>query len=383
MTYAPIMDLYTDFLTSSPNVVSATLVSEVLNKAYSHDSITRMLSQPVLDQQTYWKHIKKSVRQIEKSDGVISIDDTLEEKPHSEENELISWHFDHTKGHSVKGINIVTFTYVNNDFDLTVKLPIAYELVRKDTFQTKTTKKKDKFETKTVRCASISKNELVRNRLHTLVYDNHVSFKYVAFDTWFSSAENIEYIVKDLKKHVVCAIKSNRNITFDVQDNVQKPLKEQKWVKVSDMDIEPNQAYKVRLNKMSFDVLLVKKVYHNLDGSIGVQYLISTDTDLTAQEVSDLYKLRWSSEDLHKSLKQNTALEKLPAKVEKSQANHVFASMIAQVKLEMLKLATRKNHYELKRNILVHALRTAQTEIQKLKELCLVKNIILPNFITA
>jgi hypothetical protein len=58
MTYAPLMDLYTDFLTSSPNVVSATLISDVLNKAYSHDSITRMLSQPVLDQQEYWKHIK-------------------------------------------------------------------------------------------------------------------------------------------------------------------------------------------------------------------------------------------------------------------------------------------------------------------------------------
>jgi hypothetical protein len=379
MKYAPLMDLYTDFLTSSPNVVSATLISEVLNKAYSHDSITRMLSQSVLDQQIYWKCVKKSVRQIEKLGGVISIDDTLEEKPHSEENELISWHFAHTKGYSVKGINIVTFTYVNNDFELTVKLPIAYELVRKDIFQTKIIKKKDKFETKTVRCASISKNELVRNRLHTLVYDNHVLFTYVAFDTWFSSAENIEYIVKDLKKHVVCAIKSNRNITFDVQ----KPLKEQKWVKVSDIDIEPNQAYKVRLNNMSFDVLLVKKVYHNLDGSIGVQYLISTDTDLNAQEVSDLYKLRWSSEDLHKSLKQNTALEKLPAKVENSQANHVFASMIAQVKLEMLKLATRKNHYELKRNILVQALKTAQTEIYKLKEICLLKNIILPNFLTA
>jgi DDE superfamily endonuclease len=379
MKYAPLMDLYTDFLTSSPNMVSATLISEVLNKAYSHDSFTRMLAQPILDQQVYWKYIKKSVRQIEKANGVISIDDTLEEKPYSEQNELICWHFDHTKGHSVSGINIVTFTYVNTDFELPVKLPVAYELVRKDSFQTKTIKKKDKFETKTVPCASISKNELVRNRLHTLVYDNHVLFKYVAFDTWFSSAENIEYIVKDLKKHVICAIKDNRTVSFDTE----KPLKEQKWVKVSDIDIEPNQVYKVRLKKIPFTLLLVKKVYHNLDGSIGVQYLISTDTDLSAQEVSDLYKLRWSSEDLHKSLKQNTALEKMPAKIEKSQANHVFASMIAQVKLEMLKLATKKNHYQLKRNILVQALKTAQLEIIKLKEFCLEKNVILPNFATA
>lgn len=133
--------------------------------------------------------------------------------------------------------------------------PIAFELVRKDSFKSKTTNKKGKIETKVVPCVSISKNELARNRLHTLVYDNHVLFKYVAFDTWFSSADNITYIVNDLKKHVVCAIKDNRTVTLDTE----KQPKAQKWVQVSDMDIEPNQAYKVRLKKVPFDVLLVKR----------------------------------------------------------------------------------------------------------------------------
>ena len=382
MKYAPILDLYTDFLTSSPNIVSAGLVSEVLNKAYSHDVITRMLGQPELDQQSYWQLIKPSVRQVEKEDGTISIDDTLEEKPHSDENELIAWHFDHTKGFSVKGINIVTFTYANPSFELPVKLPVAFELVRKDSTQTKTTKKNGKIVTKTTRCASVTKNELVRNRLHTLVYQNHVKFKYVAFDTWFSSAENINFIVKDLKKHVVCAIKDNRTISFDLQSPL-KGQKKQKWQQVSAADIEPNRAYRVKLKGIDFDLLLVKKVYNNLDGSIGVQYLVCSDTELDAAGICDIYKLRWSSEDLHKSLKQNTALEKMPAKKEESQANHIFASMLAQVKLECLKLATRKNHYALKRSILIQALKTAWNEITKLKELCLEKNIVLPNFSAA
>lgn len=60
MKYALQMDLYSDFLISSPNVVSATLVSEVLNKAYSHDRFTRMLAQSELDAKTYWKMIKPS-----------------------------------------------------------------------------------------------------------------------------------------------------------------------------------------------------------------------------------------------------------------------------------------------------------------------------------
>jgi hypothetical protein len=83
---------------------------------------------------------------------------------------------------------------------------------------------------------------------------------------------------------------------------------------------------------------------------------------------------------LHQSLKQNTALEKMPAKMEKSQANHIFASMVAQLKLEMIQFATRKNHYALKRNILIQALKQAWIEIGKLNELCLKNNIVFPNF---
>lgn len=379
MKYAPVLDLYTDFLMTSPNIVSAGLVSEILNKEYSHDKITRMLAQSILEQKEYWQAIKKTVRQIEKPAGLISIDDTIEEKPHSDENEYIAWYYDHTTGRSVKGINIITFTYVNTDFALPVKLPIGFEVVKKDSTQTKTVKKNGKFITRTTPCASISKNELVRQRLHCLVYQNHVQFGYVAFDTWFSSAENIEFIVKDLKKHVVCAIKDNRSVCF----NFDQLNKKQQWLQVSQTDIEPNKAYKVRLKEIPFDVLLVKKVYHNLDGSVGVQYLICTDTDLDAPQIADLYKQRWSSEDLHKSLKQNTALEKMPAKTQNAQVNHIFASMVAQVKLECLKLATHKNHYQLKRNILIQALKTAWSEIAKLKELCLLKNIALPNFLTA
>jgi DDE superfamily endonuclease len=379
MKYALQMDLYSDFLISSPNVVSARLVSEVLNKAYSHDSFTRMLAQSELDAKTYWKAIKPSIRQLESPNGIISVDDTIEKKPHSEENELISWHFDHTQGVSIKGINIVTFTYTNPDLETPVKLPVAFELVRKDSFQTKIVKKEGKIEEKTSRCASISKNELLCHRLNALVFKNFVRFRTVVFDTWYSSADNIRYIVEVLQKQVVCAVKSNRMMTLDLQ----KHPKEQKWQTVSDANLEPHKAYKVRLKDIPFDLLLVKKVYHNLNGSVGVQYLVATDTTLTASNVSEDYKFRWSSEDLHKSLKQNTALEKMPAKLENSQANHIFAAMVAQVKLEMMKFATKVNHYTLKRNIMVQALKHAWDEIQNLKERFLKKNIVFPNFETA
>ncbi len=373
-----LMDLYSDYLLSSPTVVSALVLVKVLNDSYSHDSVTRMLSQPELSQHLYWKHVKRVIRQVESDSGVISVDDSIIHKPHSSENELVSWHFDHSTGISCKGINLVTFTYVNDLADTTkVKIPVAWELVRKDQLVEKTEKKEGKFITRKVRQASVSKFQLVKDRLSVLVHQNKVKCKYIVFDTWYSSADLMNHVVTHLKKHFVCALKDNRKISFDTSKASQKS---KAWHQVAQAELDPDRVYQVCIKDVPFVLHLIKKVYHNLNGSTGVQYLISSDTFQEAKQIDQTYQKRWSSEDLHRSLKQNTALEKMPAKMECSQANHIFSSMIAQVKLESLKIATKKNHYALKKQILIESLKTAWQYVQQLKNDLLQQNINFPNF---
>ena len=43
--------------------------------------------------------------------GVITIDDSIVEKPYTDENELICWHYDHAQGQMAKGINFITALY--------------------------------------------------------------------------------------------------------------------------------------------------------------------------------------------------------------------------------------------------------------------------------
>lgn len=376
MKKAALFDLYTDFLITSPNVVSALLMADMLQNAYSHDAITRMLAQDELDQSVFWKLIKPTLRQIETDEGIVSVDDTIQLKPHSEENELISWHYSHTDGTTVKGTNIVTFTYSTTYQQQKVNLPVAFELVRKDKWVERTTKQDGKFITRQVRQASVSKLALVRQRLHTLVFQNQVRFKYVTFDTWYADSELISDIVTTLKKHCVCALKANRSITFEGD----KPPKQRTYLAISDASLEPDVAYRVHLKGLALPVLIVKRVFHHLDGSSSVQYLLSTDLGHTGADLIRLYGQRWSSEEVHRSLKQNTALERMPAKKESSQANHILASMVALVKLEALKIASKINQYRLKRNLLIKALQSAWEQIAQLKQLCLTQNISLPNF---
>ena len=92
-----LLDLYTDYLVSAFGAVTSTGLSQLLDAAVSHDRISRMLSRREFTQQDYWHAIKGIVRRVESPHGVIKVDDTIEEKPHSTENEIICWHYDHSK----------------------------------------------------------------------------------------------------------------------------------------------------------------------------------------------------------------------------------------------------------------------------------------------
>ena len=121
-----LLDLYSDYLLSSFGATTATGLSSLLDGQISHDQVTRFLSQADYTSKELWHQVKSVVRTIEREDGVLIFDDTIQEKPHTDENELICWHFDHSKNRSVKGLNLLNCIYQAGD----VSVPVAYELVR-------------------------------------------------------------------------------------------------------------------------------------------------------------------------------------------------------------------------------------------------------------
>jgi len=70
-------------------------------------------------------------------------------------------------------------------------------------------------------------------------------------------------------------------------------------------------------------------------------YLVSSDTTLDGNGITALYQKRWNVEPYHKSLKQNTSLEKSPTQTVTTQSNHFFAALCGYIKLELLKGDTR------------------------------------------
>jgi hypothetical protein len=60
-------------------------------------------------------------------------------------------------------------------------------------------------------------------------------------------------------------------------------------------------------------------------------------------------------------------LSKSPTKTIRTQANHLFAAMIAFCKLELLKVKTTLNHFAIKHKLLLKANQIMFKELQELK----------------
>jgi len=346
-----ILDLYTDYLISSFGQTTATGLSKLMNGDISHDQVSRMLSSPKKTSKDLWCMAKPKVRKVECADGLMILDDSIEEKPYTDENEIVCWHYDHSKGRSVKGINFITTLYYAQE----VALPVAFEIVHK------TEKYIDQKTGKEKRRSKITKNEHARNMLQA-VHKNKIPFTYMLADIWFASAENMRFVKTDIEKDFIMAVKGNRKVALSEDDKLNG-----KYQQIENLEIPKDTTKTIYLEKVPFPILLVRQDFTNKDGSTGVRYLVTSDLTLGATQIITIYQKRWKVEEYHRSLKQNASLAKSPTRTETTQTNHFVAALWSFVKIELLKLQTKKNHYQLKSQLYFSALKVAFLELQKLK----------------
>jgi hypothetical protein len=353
-----LLETYTDYLMSSFSYTTATGLSMMVQGEISHDKITRFLSSEDFTSTDLWKMVKPTVREIENADGVLIVDDTIEEKPSTDENEIVSWHYDHSKGISVKGINIVSTLYYNKG----IKVPVSFDLVRK----TKTIL--DKKTGKEKRISEKTKNEQYRQMLKICI-KNKIKFKYVLNDVWYASSENMMFVKEENKKDFIMPIKTNRKIALSKTDKLNG-----KYVTVSELELKEGIRYKIYLEGVEFSLLLIKQIFwesipmgKNDDSSQGVLYLVSSDLTLTYDNIAAIYQRRWKVEEYHESLKQHVCLCKSPTKRVRTQSNHIFAAIYAFFKLEFLSIKAKVNQTSLRSKIYISTNRAAFDELENLK----------------
>jgi len=304
-----LLDIYTDYLISQNQYATATGLSALLDGEISHDKFTRFLNKEDFDGKDLWLYIKHKVRGYEScSTGVLILDDSIEEKPYTDENDIVAWHFSHAKGRCIKGINILS-TLVRYD---DIAFPVGYEIISKTNRFCDIETRKEK------RKSGVSKNTLFQQQIKQAI-KNQVKFEYILADNWFGSKKNMEFIQYDTDKKFILGMKSNRLIAFSNQER-----KKGQYHNLESTNFKDGEKKIVWLKDLSFPVSLVKKVFKNEDKSTGTLYLVSNDLDHDADSLYEIYKKRWRIEEYHKSIKQNASLAKSPTKVERSQKKSYF-----------------------------------------------------------
>jgi hypothetical protein len=205
-------------------------------------------------------------------------------------------------------------------------------------------------------------------------HQNAVKFALVLCDSWYVNAQNINYLLS-IKKNILGALKSNIEVALSKEDRAQG-----KFIKISQVKLNPGDLKEVYIRSVTAPVLICKDIFINEDHSEVALYLLCSDLRKSYQPacpvgrfIISTYQERWGIEDYHKSLKNNTSLQKSPTRTVQTQKTHFFASLCAYIKLERLKINEKLNHFALKNRLYIKAIQTAFQELQRLK----IKNQII------
>ncbi len=342
------VDLYTDYLITSSSYTTATGMASLLS--IKHDRVTRELSKGNYDSKFLWRKAKPYVEELAQSKEtvVLSFDDSIQEKPYTDESELNCWHYDHVFGRSVKGVNFLTALVEVGG----MRIPCGVEFVRKDLRVT------DPRTGKQGRKSSVTKNELFRGMLREC--HGKFLFDYALADIWFSSVENMNCCKQELGQDFIMALKGNRKVALSEQDRDNN-----KYISIG--TLRPGQqTVEVWPKGLDFPLLLTRQVFKNENGTVGELYLACSDLNLSYGQITTIHKKRWGVEEFHRSVKSNTGFAKSPTKTVRTQMNHYVLSILAYIKLEWLRQRTKKNHFAMKAQIYLAAQQTAYAELKKL-----------------
>ena len=239
---------------------------------------------------------------------VLIADDSLYDRSRSKKVELLSKVFDHTSHKYVKGFKMLTLGWS----DGTTFLPVAFSLLssrQEKRILCPADNKVDK------RSAGYKKRiEATANSTETLLKlldsAKGIPAKYLLFDSWFAFPKTITSVVKR-KIDVICMLKISSKIHYLYQGEWMN-LKEiyKRMTPTAKGNIIGSVTASIRESKQNPELIEVKIVFVKDRGSKNWLAVLSTNTNISNEEIIRIYGKRWDIEVFFKVIKSYLALAK-------------------------------------------------------------------------
>ena len=281
-------DLYCSFLEVTSTRYSALSLSEVAPKGatLSHDSISRWLADEKVQPKDLWATAAKEVRA---ASGILVFDDVVIDKSRSGKMELVNWQYAGSKHDITKGIGVVNALwqidkeqYITMDYR--IWNPPEDGKTKNDHFQDMLSATKQRG-------------------LHP---------EMVVADSWYSSLKNL----KSVRFHGwdwVMGLRSNRL--------VGKPHQQLRTLDITD------EGLVVHLKGYGWI-----RVFRFVATNGRTDYVGTSRTDLSQEQVKTYFERRWSVEVLHRELKQTCGLSRCQANTGRAQRNHIGLALLTWIR---------------------------------------------------
>lgn len=301
--------LYVQFLIAAQSNFTSTEFSKVSPiNGMAHDSPTRMLLQEKLTPNILWKNVKEHV---DLNAGFLIVDDSVLDKPRSQKMDLVHWQYSGAHHQVVKGIGLESLIWTN---DADCHIPIDFRIYDKDS-------------------DGKTKNEHFRDMLVLAKYRGFTP-RYVLFDGWYASLDNLKLLDKMDYKWVT-QLPKNRVVSTEPK----------KYSHLDELTFSKEEIV-VHLKGYGF-----VKIFKKVSKERGVEYYATNDVNLSMSDVESIYGKRWKIEEYHQGLKQQCGVAKCQARKARSQRNHIWCAIHAFVTLELHRMKNKTTWKEAKLSI--------------------------------
>ena len=315
---------YVEYLISTPNNWTCTNLAEHL-EGVSHDQISDYLAGAKLKPRQLWELVRNRIQ--DSADAFLIVDDSVQDKQHSRQMELVKRQWSGNEHRVIKGIGMVNL--VHSDGKDGEFYPIDYRVYAPDQ-------------------DGKTKHQHFMEMFENAITHKHIKARTILFDAWYASVDNLKHIHR-CGWTFFTTLKTNRMVSLS---------KEEGYVHLDQIGWTAERlahGILVRLKEVPFHVQLFKLVAANGD----IDWVITNrlDETVTPQVAQDANDVRWQVEELHRGLKQLAGSEKCQCRLAQSQRNHLACCYHAWLSLKVKALELGKTLYQVRHELFSEYLR--------------------------
>jgi hypothetical protein len=288
---------------------------------FSHDAINRYLMEDDVSPEAVWLAVRDAIRRSE--NACLIFDDTVLDKRHSFNIELVRRQYSGNEHGIVKGIGVVNCLYVNLDTG-------EYWVVDWRVYNPDEDGK--------------SKLDHVRDMFDDALLQKGLPFRAVLMDSWYAAKEVMMHIDR-AGKIFYCPLKCNRLVDDSQGKNPYQA--------VADLDWLGDEGLRGKLVKIHGFPKDNKVRLFRVAATNRTEHVATNDLSQNSSvAVKGMCAVRWKVERYHREGKQMLGIEKCQCRSARAQKNHIGCVILAWHCLTKLARKLKTNIYALKNGLL-------------------------------